>query len=275
MRILVTGGCGFIGSHLVEELIRLGHEVVVLDRVKGNAKAEYIIGDINNIDDVKKAVSGCDVVYHLAALIDLRSTGKEEDYKVNYLGAKTVFDAARRKKIIFTSTSAVYGDAPLPLTEESPVNPISYYAENKLRAERLLQEISDNAFITRFFNVYGPGAKSFLNAICERIKTGEVIDVYGDGSQTRDYVYITDIVSSLILGLKNSGIYNVGTGIETSVMDIIRIAEKISGKKPNIIYEPSNPREVKRSVTSIDKIKKLGWEPKVSLEEGMRRILEQ
>ena len=172
MKILVTGGAGFIGSRLVDELIRRGHKAVILDNLCAgknvHKEATFILGDIRNKDDVKRAIEGCDVVYHLAALIDLRTTSKEEDHGTNYLGAKTVFDAAYaiNAKIIFTSSAAVYGDAEVPVTEETKLTPLSSYAENKLRTEQLLDT---SAFITRFFNVYGTGAKSFVTKACKKV----------------------------------------------------------------------------------------------------------
>ena len=198
MRILVTGGCGFIGSHLTNTLIEKGHEVVVLDNlVSGkkerlDPKAVFIHGDIISPDDIKRAIEGCGAVFHLAALTDLRRTTDEMISKVNLVGSKNVFSAAEENnaKVIFTSSAAVYGNS--RTAEDSECNPLSFYGENKLEAEKILLD----AFIARLFNVYGPYGKSFVNTLCRRIPLDEEVTVYGDGSMTRDYIYVEDVVSS-------------------------------------------------------------------------------
>ena len=273
MKILVTGGSGFIGSVLVRKLLGAGHEVVVLDLTKGSEAAQYLIGDIRNMDEVQKAAKGCGLVFHLAAIIDVRASA-ENDYAINFLGARNVFEAARRNnaKIVFTSSAAVYGDAPLPVSESSDCNPLSQYGKSKLKAEKLLGE---NDLILRLFNVYGPGAKSVVNKFCKKVPASQQITVYGTGMQTRDYVYVDDVVSALLLGFRHSGLYNVGTGVETKLLDVIDIIHRLSDIEPNIKSEPPNDKEIKRSVADISKIKSLGWSPKVSAEEGIRRILEK
>jgi len=227
MKILVTGGCGFIGTHLVNELVEKGHEVVVLDNLLSgkkerlNSKAEFILGDIRNKDDVIKAMDDCSVVFHLAALTDLRTATDDMIKEVNH-------------------------------------------------TEKYCKE---NSFIARLFNVYGQYGKSFVNTLCEKIPSGKDIIVYGDGSKTRDYIHVDDVVSALLLGLEHNGIYNVGTGKETSVMDLIKVVEKMIDKKAIIRFAPENKSEIKNSRADITKIRKLGWGPKITLEEGIRRIL--
>jgi len=276
MKILVTGGCGFIGTHLVNALIDKDHEVNVLDnlvsgrRERLNKKAEFIPGDIRNPDDVKKAMENCKAVFHLAALTDLRTATDEMVREVNFFGSKNVFSAAQDigAKIVFPSSAAVYGN--LAAKEERECKPLSYYGKNKLETEKLCPE---NSFIARLFNVYGLFGKSFVNTLCEKIPLEEEITVYGDGSKTRDYIYIEDVVDALLLGFDHSGVYNIGTGKETSVLDLIKIVERVLGKNARINFEPENENEIKNSRADINKVKKLRWEPKISLEEGIRLML--
>ena len=273
MKILVTGGTGFIGTRLVDKLIELGHDVVILDNKEGkiNKKSKYVKGDIGKKIDIEKAIKDCRVVFHLAALVDARGKDKDEMFKINFTGAKNVFSAAikNRCKIIFTSTAAVYGDAYLA-KEDTPCKPLSYYGRSKLESEKLLDK---NSFIVRLFNVYGPGGKVAMNSFCKNVIENKPVNIYGDGKQTRDFVYVSDVVEALILGMRNNGIYNVGSGTEITVKELIEKIEKISGEKAKLNYLPANKQEIKKSRADITRIKKLGWKPKVSLEEGIRNIL--
>ena len=256
------------------ELVEKGYEVVVIDNLLSgkkerlNSKAEFILGDIRNKDDVIKAMDDCSVVFHLAALTDLRTATDDMIKEVNLLGSKNVLSAAKDTgaKVIFPSSAAVYGNE--VATEEC--KPLSYYGKNKLDTEKYCKE---NSFIARLFNVYGQYGKSFVNTLCEKIPSGKDIIVYGDGSKTRDYIHVDDVVSALLLGLEHNGIYNVGTGKETSVMDLIKVVEKMIDKKAIIRFAPENKSEIKNSRADITKIRKLGWGPKITLEEGIRRIL--
>src|SRR3989344_4413566 len=275
MKILVTGGTGFIGTHLVDKLIELGHNVIVLSNKEGkkiNKKAKYTKGDITKKEDVEKAMIGCNAVFHLASLINARSSDQKEIQRVNILGSKNVFSAANKNKckIIFTSSAAVYGDV-YSAKEDSHCKPLSDYGRSKLEGEKLLDK---NSFIVRLFNVYGPGGKGAVNIFCENIMENKPVNIYGNGLQTRDFVYVSDVVDALILGMKNNGIYNVGSGTEINVKELIEKIEKISGKKAKLNYLPENKEEIKKSRADITRIKKLGWKPRVSLEEGIREILQ-
>jgi len=274
MKILVTGGTGFIGAHLVDKLIELGHDVIVISNKepkRKNKKTKYAKGDITKKGDVEKAMIGCSVVFHLASLIDARSSDQKEMQRVNILGSKNVFSPATKNKckIIFTSSAAVYGDS--KTKEDSRCKPISDYGRSKLEAEKLLDK---NSFIVRLFNVYGPGGKGAVNIFCENIMENKPVNIYGNGLQTRDFVYVSDVVDALILGMKSNGIYNVGSGTEITVKELIEKIEKISRKKAKINYLPANKQEIRKSKADISKIKNLGWKPKVSLEEGIRNIIE-
>jgi UDP-glucose 4-epimerase len=279
MKVLVTGGAGFIGSHLVSELIK-NNEVVVLDNLTSGDRewvhkdARFIKGDVRDRNDVENAMKGCSAVFHLAALTDIRTTEPDMDYKVNCLGAKRVFDVATNKnvKIIFTSSAAVYGNIKLPHKEDSECKPISQYGKSKLRAEKLCPE---NSFILRLFNVYGERGNSVINKFCKLALESLPFTIYGSGLNTRDYIYVKDVVKALILGLKNSGVYNLGTGVETTTLDVAHIVAKSLGIEPEFEFLPPNEQEIKRSRADISKIKDLGWKPQTDLVKGINLMLEK
>jgi UDP-glucose 4-epimerase len=278
MKILVTGGAGFIGSNLSDVLIKLGHEVVILDSLSTgkkeylNRQAKFFEGDIRDEDDLRAAMHGCQAVFHLAAASDAREDGNA-NYNINYLGAKNVFEMARENdaKIIFTSSAAVYGDKQGACSENDKCEPVSEYGKNKLRAERAA---GSDAFILRLFNVYGSRGNSVVNKFCERIPEYKEIHVFGNGLQTRDYVHVSDIIEALILGLEKSGIYNVGTGTETTVLNVIDIIFNLTHNKPNVRYD-TEKKEIRRSRADITKIKAIGWEPTISIKDGIKALLKQ
>ena len=258
MKILVTGGNGFIGSYLVEALLDLGHEIVVLanDEKNKNEKTTFIKGDIRDAYDVRKTMDGCGLVYHLAAIVDLRAANDDDIYAVNFLGSKNVFEVAKQKnvKVVFASSAAVYGNGRVPNKETDECKPISQYGKSKLRAERYLQATVPEHFILRFFNVYGTKGHSFINTLCKKIPNFEDIIVNGNGMQTRDYVYVTDVVNALLLGINNTGLYNVGTGQDCTVVKLIDTIHEITRCKPNMKFTPPLKNEITRSRADITKI---------------------
>ncbi len=279
MKILVTGGTGFIGSHLTKKLIELGHEVVILADAE-NIKTEgaaFIKGDVRDGYDVRKAMQGCEAVFHLAAVTDARNLNEDAIYATNFLGSKNVFEVAKSKntKIVFTSTAAVYGNSQVPNKETDECKPVSQYGKSKLRAERYLQNLTENHFIVRMFNVYGARGHSFVNTACKKITNYEDILVYGNGLQTRDYVNVSDAVDALLLGFENTGLYNVGTGQDWSVTKLIDIIYETTRCKPTVKFTTPNKNDIARSKADISRIRSLGWEPKISLEEGVSLVLEQ
>ncbi len=271
MKVLVTGGAGFIGSHLVNTLVK-EHDVVVLDNLsKGkminiNPKATFIKGDILEKDDVKKAVDNCDIIFHLAAL-----TSGDDDlvYKTNYIGTKNICEAAGNRKVVFASSAAVYGNTEGAVAENTKCNPVSAYGKSKLDAESLLK----NALILRFFNVYGPGGSGAVNIFCDKISKNQSIILYGDGLQTRDFVNVSDVVNALLLGFQYSGIYNVGTGKGTTLLDLIKSIEEITANSSSVRFLPAR-NEILNSRADISKITNIGWQPSVKLEEGLESLLE-
>ncbi len=279
MKVLVTGGCGFIGSHLVDRLILIGHDVVVLDNLSTGKKenlnkaAKFISGDVRNQTDVNKAAKDCKVIFHLAAIADVQA-GEDAVFQTNFIGSTNVFKCAEKNKAktIFTSSAAVYGDGKLPCNEDDTCKPVSQYGKSKLKAENLLKKQSDY-FILRLFNVYGPRGYGVANNFCGKIPEYRDITIFGNGLQTRDFVFVNDVVDALLLGADNTGIYNAGTGKETSLLQLVDIIHNVSKAKPSVRFLPEKKGEIKRSKADISKIKKLGWKPKFSLEEGVLSVL--
>ncbi|MBI2584130.1 MAG: NAD-dependent epimerase/dehydratase family protein [Candidatus Aenigmarchaeota archaeon] len=279
MNICITGGAGFIGSHLTNALIKENHSVTVVDNfTTGNAKyvnkdARIIKCDITDFASLQKFLNGFDVIFHLAAQTDVRVSQQnpDMDYQVNFSGTRNVADAVKDNgsKIIFSSSCAVYGNCDEPVPEESEARPLSKYALNKFQAEKLLPK---NAFIARMFNVYGLRGNSFVNKACKAALKEGNIQIYGSGMQTRDYVHIDDTVAALIKGMNLKGTYNIGTGKESSVLSVVHMAESSSGSKIKTIFTDPVDGEIERSVADITKIEKEEWTPQISLADGIRQM---
>lgn len=275
MKALVTGGAGFIGSHLVNRLLATGYEVSVLDNLSTgrkenvNKKASFFKGDVRDESDVRKAGSGCSLIFHLAAQTDARINDPEKDFRINFEGSKTVFDFAKISgaKVIFTSSAAVYGDTQLPNRENGEKKPLSEYGKNKLKAEKLL---GADAFVGRIFNVYGPNGHGVINTFCKKIKNNDELEVFGTGMQTRDFIFVEDVVDALVLGTRHGGTYNVGTQTETSLIQVIDMVRDASRLGARTKFLPEKSSDIKRSKADISKIKKLDWSPKVNIREGVK-----
>ncbi len=276
MKILVTGGAGFIGHHLVNRLLHGGHGVTIYDNFSNSKKdgpdgVKVIEGDVRDAADVQRAMRDIGTVFHLAAISGARDTNEDTMYSVNFIGSKNVFEAAKAAgaKIIFASSAAVYGDTKLT-KETDECKPINQYGKGKLRAEKICPE---NAFVARMFNVYGPNGNSVINRFCGLIPKYGDVPVHGHGTQTRDFVYIDDVVNALVMGLGMSGTYNVGTGKETSLLGVIDIIHDMTKSKPNLKFLPA-ANEIQRSRADTTKISTTEWYPKVELVDGIRNILQ-
>ncbi len=297
-KILVTGGAGFIGSNLVDELIKRGHRVSVIDNLSTgkkeylNAKAKFYRTDI-----CSPAVAGIfkrekfDYVFHLAAQIDVRQSvaDPEFDNKVNALGSYRVFKNSglnKVKKVIFISTGgALYGDCLKPATEETLIQPVSPYAIHKYAAERYLELCRElyglNYTVLRLANVYGPrqysgGECGVIGVFTYNLTRGKPSTLWGDGSKTRDFVYVLDVVGACLKAMapKHQGVFNIGNGKEISLNQIISAIKKTAGKKFVYKTEPDRPGEVQRSVLNSRKAKKvLGWRAEVKLEQGIKKTI--
>ena len=285
MKSLVTGGAGFIGSNLVEKLLEQGDMVVVVDNESANTHKEtYWNDDAINIQmDVndpamKNAVTGIDRIFHLAADISIQYSIENPvgTYANNVHGLLNVLEIARKqniKKVVFSSTAAIYGLTDKVCVETDTPNPLNPYSVSKLAGEHLMKMYNDlygiQTVSLRYFNVYGPrqsdtGQYAPVVGIFQKQKAqNSALTIVGDGKQTRDFIHVSDIAAANILvsELDVTGVYNVGTGVEYSVN---QIADMISGVQRNI-----SPRvgEAKRSLADSSKIRSLGWEPKVKLED--------
>lgn len=300
MKTLVTGGAGFIGSHLVDALIKRGHKVVVIDNLSTgkkenvNKKAKFYKIDILSpkIFQIFKKEKP-EIVYHFAAQINVRKSVENPifDAKVNILGSLNILEASKKfgvKKIIFASTGgAIYGEAKkIPTPENYPPNPISPYGIAKLAVENYLKFYKENFglnFVSlRFGNVYGPkqdprGEAGVVAIFIDKLLKGKRPTIFGSGSQTRDFIFIEDVISACLKALNYRGkeeVFNVGTGIETSINQLYKLISKILKKDIEPIYAPPKPGDLKRSCLDIKKAKKeLKWKPKYSLEEGLLKVI--
>jgi UDP-glucose 4-epimerase len=307
MRAMVTGGAGFIGSHVVDALCDRGAEVVVLDDLSTGrrenlaeapaAGVQLIEADVTDDASVVGAVEARppDVIFHLAAQIDVRVSVSDPffDARVNVGGTINVLDAARQagtRRVVLASTGgAIYGEGSWrdpPLDESAEVLPDAPYGQSKYTAEgylSLYRRLYDLSTISlRLGNVYGPRQDPLGEAGVVAIFTGALLDgrtprVFGDGGQTRDYVYIGDIVEAMLVAADSSatGTFNVGTGIETSVQELGRVI----GKACDLSFEPEmappRPGEVQRiAIDSSKAERELGWRAETNLEEGLRRTVE-
>ena len=299
LKILVTGGAGFVGSHLVDALVEKKHNVIVIDNLSSgkkeyiNKKAFFIKGDIVKpkvVEKIIKKYKPIDAVFHLAAQKSVIASIKDPIYdaKINIIGGLRVFEAAKKyqvKKIIFSSTGgALYGDGvKLPTPENSLIAPESPYGIAKYSLENYLRLYRNSGITTqilRYSNVYGPRQDPFGEAgvvaiFCEHILRSQNIYVFGDGEQTRDFIFVKDVVEAnwQSLNEQKSGVWNIGTAKETSVNQIARGLLAIAKvTKSRIIYQPARLGELKRSCIDNSKAQKeLNWVPKVSLNEGLKK----
>lgn len=292
MKILVTGGAGFIGSHIVDGLISEGHEIVILDDFSAgnrefiNPAATVIKADIRDADSVSRAFAEHkpEAVFHLAAMIELRESFKDPKaaYGVNVTGSMNVINASKAAgvtKFIFASSAAVYGDNQnLPIKESEAVAPTSPYGEQKAEIERALKESGIPSIILRYSNVYGPrqgtmGEGGVVAVFCKKLAVGSSLTIFGDGEQTRDFVFVDDVVRANIKALSSNqkfGMYNVSTGIETSINTIASILLQEAQKDTTIERtKPVAGEVVRNSLDNGLAARELGWQPSVGIQEGL------
>ena len=299
MRIIVTGGAGFIGSWVCEAYISEGHEVLVVDNLSTGSEdnipheAEFIECDVRDSARLEKAFHQFrpQIVNHHAAQINVRDSVEDPslDADVNIRGSLNVlrFCAEHRtEKFIFSSTGgALYGEPEkLPADESTPTLPLSPYGISKLSAENYIRYYSKNHsfghVILRYSNVYGErqnpeGEAGVIGIFCEKIIGGEPCLIFGDGEQTRDYVHVSDVSRANLLAatLRQEGTFNIGTSIEKSVNDIVRILGEVTKTEFTTIHEKERPGEVKRiSLDCSLAAEKLGWNAQMALHEGLFRV---
>ena len=292
MRAIVTGGAGFIGSHVVDALVARGDEVAVIDslvhgtRENVAAAAELHVRDIREpLDDVFDEVRP-EAVYHLAAQADVRVSVERpvEDAEVNVLGTVRILECARAHgaQVVFASTGgAIYGECDVAATEQSPREPLSPYGTAKLAAEEYLASFNrlygTRHVALRYGNVYGPrqdphGEAGVVAIFLGALMRGEQAKIFGDGLQTRDYVYVGDVARATTSTLgQDSGVFNVGTGRETSVVELYELCARVAGSDAPAEHAPARLGELQRSFLDPTRAAdSLGFAAMVGLEDGLR-----
>lgn len=301
-RALVTGGAGFIGSHLVDRLIDQGFAVAIVDNLsKGreenvNAQARFFPTDVAGpgLAEVFAAVQP-HIVFHLAAQASVTLSMEQpmDDVVTNVLGTVHLLDQCRQhgvERFVYSSTGgALYGEPEtLPCAEDHPVKPISVYGVSKYAGEHYLRAVSTQAgfpyTVLRYANVYGPrqdpyGEAGVVPIFARRMLAGEEVIIYGDGHQERDFVYVGDIVDANMKALEQSAsqnaTYNIGTGVGTSVNTIFSQLAKATGYEKGPVYAPERPGEINRIYLDATKARaELGWAPTVALDDGIGRTVE-
>jgi len=305
MRALVTGGAGFIGSNLVDALAARGDRVVVVDdlstgrreNLAGALDAGVVLHELDILDGpalrALMAAERPDVVFHLAAQIDVRRSARDPaaDARINVEGTINVLAAARAAgsaRVVYSSTGgAIYGEADvIPTPEDAPVRPLSPYGAAKHAAEgycALFARAHGLSTVSlRYANVYGPrqdplGEGGVIAIFCGKLVAGEAPTIYGDGRQTRDFVYVGDIVRANLLAAERdlTGVVNIGRGVETSVLDLVEACRALRpGAAFAPTFAPARPEEVRRSCLAAERAAAaLGWTPTVDVEDGLRRTL--
>jgi UDP-glucose 4-epimerase len=299
---LVTGGCGFIGSHLVDALCAGGHRVRVLDDLSSGtlrhkpAEVEFVRGDVADLHVVEAAMRGVDACFHLAAVASVERSKLDwlGTHRTNLTGMLTVFESARKAPgnpipVVYASSAAVYGDnANLPLTEAAFPRPLSAYGADKLGCELHGQVAYHVHGIPncglRFFNVYGPRQdpgspySGVISIFCKRLKAGREVTIYGDGRQTRDFIYVGDVITALIAAMNSRSLagetINVCTGRPTSVLELARTIGEILGHQPAIRFAPPRDGEIRNSLGDPMKAERLlGFAARTDLKSGISTVL--
>lgn len=302
MKYLITGGAGFIGSHIANTLLQNGKQVRIFDNFSSGKRenlqgldVEIIEGDLRNDDDVNKATKNIDIIFHEAAFVSVPESMEkpQECLDVNVSGTSKLFESARRsgvKRVVVASSAAVYGDSEAyPLSEDTPLRQLSPYAVSK-RIDEMYAELFTNQFdlevvALRYFNVYGPRQRpdsmyaAAVPIFIRRMLDNKPITIFGDGGQTRDLVNVKDVVQANILAseheLAPGQIFNVCTGVETKLLDLIDILYKIFPNAPKHVHAEPRAGDIYRSIGTAKKIMDtLGFKPQVSLADGLAEAVE-
>jgi UDP-glucose 4-epimerase len=298
MKVLITGGAGFIGSHIAEQLQGRA-EVRVLDNFRTGRRqnldglgAECLEGSILDRDAVRAAMRGIDCVLHLAALVSVPESvaQPEECFAINVTGLLNVLEAAAAagvRKFCFSSSAAVYGDNPaVPKLEAMPPEPRSPYASTKLEGEHYCQQFAESGRLEtvalRFFNVFGPRQNpdsAYAAAVPIFIRqalTNQPLTIHGDGIQTRDFIYVKDIAAACIFAattLELSGVFNAGYGNQITVLDLARRIIALTGSRSEIRHSSERPGDVRHSVANVEALRRAGFQPAGTLEAGLAETI--
>ena len=304
--VLVTGGAGFIGSHLVPRLLELGHSVTVLDNlstgklenlegVLDHPRFIFQRGDIRDKTIPQDVFDGVDSVIHLAALIDISAsvTDPIQNHEVNVNGTFNMLNETMKhnvKKFVFASSTAVYGDSKtLPLQENSALCPISPYAASKVAGEAYCSAFAScfglETTVLRFFNIYGPRSENspysgVITKFLQKIVKNEVLTIDGDGEQTRDFIYVSDVVKAVVLALEHKGlkgeVFNVCTGVPTNINQLAATLKTITGKNPKIKYGPARLGDIRSNYGDPAKaVENLGFRATVDLTKGLQILFKE
>lgn len=295
-KVVVTGGAGFIGSNLVRQLYQ-DNEVIVIDNLSTGKQEnmkdfidqiKFIKGDITDFNLLKKTFEDVDYVFHKAAVVSVSKSIKDPEFtnNININGTLYVIMAAKEndvKKVVFASSAAVYGDqSKLPIKEDIQLNPLSPYATSKIAGEYLCHIITDTHNLPtvslRYFNVFGPyqDPKGEYAAVIPKFINnsinGKPLTIFGDGAQTRDFIFIEDVVKANIFAVekKITGAFNVASGKEVSIKQLAEILLKVKSKQNKIRYDKPRSGDILHSLADISKIGKSGFKPTYSLEEGLK-----
>ncbi|WP_139958473.1 SDR family NAD(P)-dependent oxidoreductase [Flavicella sediminum] len=296
-KYIITGGAGFIGSHIAEQLVKLGNEVVVLDSLRtgfqknlAGLDVSFVEGDIRDENLVKEVIHKADAVFHLAALVSVPESllKMKECIDINTLGTLNVLEAARANtacKVVLSTSAANYGDNPiLPKVENMFPEPMTPYAITKLDGEYYLRMYLDQYNLQtaslRYFNVFGPrqDPKSAYAAavpiFINKALQNEPITIYGDGSQTRDFIYVKDVVRANILASQiGNETYNVALGHSTSILELAEKIKELTNSKSEILFLDERPGDIKHSKANTTKFNKLGFEPIYSIDEALEETI--
>jgi UDP-glucose 4-epimerase len=292
VRAVVTGGAGFIGSHVVDALLARGDEVHVVDTLETGRRENVPAAATLHERDIREPAGGLydeiapEAVFHLAAQADVGTSVERPDFDatVNVVGTIRVLEEARRHgaRVVLASTGgAIYGECDGPASEDAPRRPLSPYGTAKLAAEEYLATwnrlYGSSHVALRFANVYGPRQLAKLEGgvvaiFMDRLRAGEGVTIFGDGEQTRDFVYVGDVVEAILAaGGQEAGTFNVGTGVETSVNGLFEACRAVAGVAADAAHAPARPGDVRRSVIDVSlAAETLGWRPATALAEGLR-----
>ena len=303
MLYLVTGGAGFIGSHISDRLLADGHRVRILDNfstgkhenIPASADVEVIEGDVGDYDTVRAAMEQVDIVFHEAAIASVTETvgNPLSSERVNYRGTLNILEAARHagvKRVMFACSAAVYGDLPeLPKQESMPVKPLSPYAVDKLASEQACQMYTYlyglETVSLRYFNVFGPRQdpsspySGVISIFSDTLSQGKQPTIYGDGEQTRDFVYVSDVVEANIRAATAPAAagkaINIATGGKLSINALLKTISELKDQPFEPRYKPGRQGDIRHSRADISVAREyLDWEPVVAFEDGLRRLFE-
>jgi UDP-glucose 4-epimerase len=299
-RVLITGGAGFIGSHLVRALLARGDDVLVLDNLSTGARAsladlpvELLVADLGDADQVRAATRGVDTVFHLGAMISVPASleNPASCYRTNVLGSLHVLEAARRervRRVVLASSCAVYGDHEGPVAEDAASRPMSPYAQSKLAMEDLARLYTSalglQTVCLRFFNVYGPRQDvhspyaAVIPLFIEGLLDGRPPTIHGDGGQSRDFVFVEDAVQAMLQATQaavGGQLFNIGQGQSRTVLELAEVLAALIPGSPAPVFGPARAGDIRTSAADIGRATKaLGYRPAWDLHQGLQATVE-